>query len=170
MHIPLTDKQLAFVTKLLNERRHNITVRPEDMDKRSVSLYIKQLLSYPMKEQPEGGIDLSGVPEGRYAAPNEGGELRFVRIDKPSEGKWAGYTFVQVQASDEWHRAGMVRPGEKYTGKLAAVLSNIVQDAKAASVRYGHELGQCGVCGRLLTDEVSRKFGVGPVCREKLGW
>lgn len=170
MHIPLTDKQLAFVTKLLNERRHNITVRPEDMDKRSVSLYIKQLLSYPMKEQPEGGIDLSGVPEGRYAAPNEDGELRFVRIDKPSEGKWAGYTFVQVQASDEWHRAGMSRPGQNYVGKLTTVLRNVVQDAKAASVLYGHEVGTCGVCGRTLTDAESRARGIGPICAAKYGW
>jgi len=32
---------------------------------------------------------------------------------------------------------------------------------------YGTELGECGVCGRTLTDEKSRAYGIGPVCRER---
>jgi uncharacterized protein DUF6011 len=34
-------------------------------------------------------------------------------------------------------------------------------------VRYGQELGECGHCGRTLTDEASRAAGIGPVCASK---
>jgi hypothetical protein len=36
-----------------------------------------------------------------------------------------------------------------------------------AAARYGRELGQCGLCGRDLTDEASRAAGIGPVCRTR---
>ena len=48
------------------------------------------------------------------------------------------------------------------------VLQAISADPDALA-RYGQELGECGVCGRELTDEQSRAIGIGPVCREKLG-
>lgn len=33
--------------------------------------------------------------------------------------------------------------------------------------RYGRELGECGHCGRDLTNDESRALGIGPVCRSK---
>jgi hypothetical protein len=38
----------------------------------------------------------------------------------------------------------------------------------AAAMRYGKELGRCGVCDMPLTNEESRELGIGPVCRAKL--
>jgi hypothetical protein len=35
--------------------------------------------------------------------------------------------------------------------------------------RFGKEIGQCGHCRKQLTDEVSREFGIGPVCRKVMG-
>lgn len=106
---------------------------------------------------------LPEVPEGRYAVvdPTDG-VLKFYRVDRPTEGRWAGRTFVKVQASDELHRVSYTR--------TSAVLAEIAKDPRAASLRYGQELGKCGVCGRTLTDESSRSAGIGPICASKQGW
>lgn len=38
-----------------------------------------------------------------------------------------------------------------------------------ALLRFGRELGSCGHCGRDLTNQVSRDFGMGPHCRKGRG-
>ena len=102
------------------------------------------------------------VPAGRYAVDHEG-VLKFYHVDRPTEGKWKGYTFLKVQASDDLHAI-------KNRQYREAILAAIAQDPAAASKRYGMELGKCGVCGRTLTDEISRANGIDPICADKSGW
>lgn len=101
------------------------------------------------------------VPAGRYAVEVDG-KLGFFKVDQPTEGRWAGYTFVKQMASDTEYA---VRGDRK-----DLVLSAIANAPQAASVRYGREIGACGVCGRTLTDEGSRARGIGPICADKMGW
>lgn len=103
------------------------------------------------------------VPAGRYAVRVEG-VVKFYKVDRPTEGRWKGYTFVAAQASDDLHpiRARHARE---------AVLASIAEAGIEASMAlYGRELGKCGHCGRTLTDEESRAYGIGPVCRGKMGF
>lgn len=102
------------------------------------------------------------VPAGRYAVEFEG-KVRFFKVDKPNEGKWAGLTFVKEQASDDFYPVRGFRKSEVLLA-IAAV------GADEASKDYGKLLGVCGVCGRTLTDEQSRAQGIGPVCIAKMGW
>lgn len=106
------------------------------------------------------GLDTSNIKEGRYAVEMDG-VLKFYRVDKPTQGRWNGYTFVKVQASDDLY------PVRGASAK--AVLAAIAVDPPAAMLRYGKELGSCGHCGRTLTNEVSRITGIGPICRAKMG-
>lgn len=104
------------------------------------------------------------VAEGRYALRESDGVTRFYVVQKGKEGgQWAGRTFVKIQASDELHSI-------KNPTRLLEVLRAISADPKAAMLRYGQHIGSCGHCGRTLTDEESRAYGIGPVCRRKLGW
>lgn len=103
------------------------------------------------------------VPAGRYAIESDG-SLKFYVVDHGREGtKWEGYVFVSVQASDE-------RYPIRNRSERERILSAIAADPAGASIRYGVEIGCCGVCGRTLTDEDSRAAGIGPVCAEKMGW
>lgn len=106
------------------------------------------------------------VPAGRYAVATEAGavnELAFYRVDRPTEGKWAGKVFVKLMRSDEEQR--MSFPASKAVlAKIAAV------GAQQASAAYGQHIGSCGVCGRTLTNDESREIGIGPDCRARLGW
>jgi hypothetical protein len=108
---------------------------------------------------PVGKVE--GVPSGHYAVEitDDRGTvstLKFFYLD--IEGK------LFAQASDELHLITNVN------GYREIVLSVIRKDVKEASLRYGREIGRCGICNRTLTDEVSRANGIGPVCQAKMSW
>lgn len=106
------------------------------------------------------------VPAGRYAIETEDGAtngLAFYKVDRPTEGKWAGRVFVKLMVSDEEQRMSWAA--------TKSILAKIAQvGAAEASARYGHEIGECGVCGRTLTNDESRERGIGPICAAKNDW
>lgn len=103
--------------------------------------------------------DAATVPAGRYAIEVDG-VVKFYRVDRPTEGTYAGRVFVKVQAGDDMHRL----PWPVQVATLNAIAE---VGAKEASIRYGRELGVCGRCGRTLTDEESRAAGIGPICANR---
>lgn len=130
------------------------------------------------KPEPKRAAPAATLPEvasGRYAVLVPGGypaneALKFFKVDRPTEGKWAGWTFLNIQAGDE------LFPIKNFQMKLE-VLRLIAADPKAAMLRYGQEIGNCGHCGRDLTSNkkdtdgmTSRERGIGPVCWRKMGW
>ena len=174
----MSEKQDAFIWKLMDERevaerdRLVKTLRiAEDPEEPSItsnqaSRIIEWLLAQPRKElnQAQTGDawwkDLPEVAEGRYAVEMDG-KLHFFKVRRPDEGKWAGYTFVDEQAGPQEYPVKGPR--------TRVVLALIAEAPTEALIRYGHELGRCGVCGLELTDEDSRARGIGPVCASKLG-
>lgn len=104
------------------------------------------------------------VDDGRYAIVVDG-VTKFYRVRRVENRNRPGsmLTFLDVQASDEWH------PIKAASAKLE-ILKAIAADPKAAMLRYGNEIGSCGKCGRTLTDDDSRTRGIGPICAAKLGW
>lgn len=179
MPATITDRQFDFARDLLAGREFNGETRPAflarltalECDPEALRALTAQqaseLISY-LLAQPRKALDIEednerpDVPAGRYAVDNADGELRFYKVDRPTEGRWEGYTFVKVLASDEEHPV---------RGKAAvSVLEKIAMDPAAASTRYGHEIGRCGICNRTLTDEDSRARGIGPICAAKVGW
>ena len=99
------------------------------------------------------------VPAGHYAIPSTGAnDLAFYRVDVPTDGKWAGRTFVKLVV-------GGKPDANVRRDHVAGILARIAADPDAAQ-RYGTELGQCSSCNRHLTDELSRSLGIGPECRK----
>ena len=109
----------------------------------------------------EGAGEPLMVNDGRYAVLMTD-KLRFFRVNTPTEGRWAKFTFVNEVFG------GGNKIAIRNRQVRESVLTAIANDSDALA-RYGQELGECGVCGRELTDEQSRAIGIGPVCREKLG-
>lgn len=146
----------------------------KDRSQREVSANIDRLKAegvrpYRAKEIPAARDDRPSaeeVPAGRYAVDtNEGAAnaLAFYKVDRPTEGRWAGYVFVKQIVSDDEQRMSRAA-GDAILRKIAEV------GAEAASARYGHEIGSCGICGRTLTNDESRERGIGPICADKMGW
>jgi hypothetical protein len=154
-----TEKQLAFIAKLRSERNLPAYVQSPAATKQDASDMISALLEMPrpVATQP---VEKSPVPEGYYAI-DIAGTVKFYRVDCPTEGKWAGRTFLSVQASDDFHP---IKNAETRHDIFRAILAQGIQEAQR---RYGVLIGRCGICNRTLTDETSRAYGIGPVCREK---
>ena len=106
---------------------------------------------------------LPDVPEGYYAVPSRTGnnDLDFFSVDRPSEGRWAGYVFVKRVIGG--HVDTPVR-GTEARMALEAIVEQGISESQAL---YGREIGRCGVCNRTLTDELSREIGIGPTCRNR---
>jgi hypothetical protein len=83
-------------------------------------------------------------------------------VDRPTEGEYAGRTFVKRVIGGKPDTN--IRRSEYRT-----VLQRILDAEPAqAAILYGQTLGHCWKCNRTLTDELSRKLGIGPDCRAKL--
>lgn len=83
------------------------------------------------------------------------------KLDMPTEGRWAGYTFLS-QVSGDKHTA--IKGAQK-----AQILNAIKRDPIESAALYGKTTGTCGICHRTLTVQESVDRGIGPVCFEKLG-
>jgi hypothetical protein len=168
-----TDKAISFLIDLSRERFPD--VQPIEIRKWAASVHWSEVSAKIdwLKTQPKVFLQATGnsgigtdthadIPEGRYAVTGERGQTVFVKVTIGQRAPFEGRTFVNVQAGDELHR---VSPTAR-----DALLAKIEADGpEAASRRYGREIGDCGRCGRTLTDEVSRAAGIGPVCAAK-GW
>lgn len=57
-------------------------------------------------------------------------------------------------------------------GNVSEDVKNLLEDAidnllKLAQL-YGHETGNCSICGRTLSDPLSVQMGIGPICAKRL--
>lgn len=64
---------------------------------------------------------------------------------------------------------GPVKVRMSPTAMVAIAEKIIAAGPVEAMVRYGLELGECGHCGRELTNDESRAMGIGPRCRKHMG-
>lgn len=78
-----------------------------------------------------------------------------------------------------------VTDGGEYVGKIVSgkffgnrsakkdvgdLLIDLAKDPKAAAISYGRATGNCGCCGRALSDPVSVEMGIGPICAGNWGF
>jgi hypothetical protein len=173
--VPATPAQLQFIRKLLAERQGNpqaesvrdaLNERRDHgpITKRQASGAITELLTIeataPAAKAP---ACTTTVPEGHYATTSRTGanDLDFWRVDRPTEGKWAGRVFVKRVIGG---RADSPVRGTEASQALAAIE---LAGPAAAGQLYGQEVGRCYACNRHLTDATSRQLGIGPDCRAK---
>lgn len=116
---------------------------------------------YPTEKSPlplsvVDGIDGVRVSEGHYAVMVDG-ELRFYRIYTSPSGEYTGQAVIRRYSSD-----GLL---PLYPAEARTVLTLIQADEATAAYRFADAFTRCFVCGKLLTDAVSRLLSVGPDCR-----
>lgn len=181
-----TIKQVGYITMLMEKKevptssgwpsvaillkRADDVLGGKMVTKQEATEVIAYLVTLAWKEQaadkPE--VDNAGrdVPAGRYALGSDEA-MTFYQVDRPGlDSQWAGHVFINrlVGAPGDFARY-RIRGSER-----TRVLNMIAEDPKAASLRYGQNVGECGVCHSPLTNESSRAAGIGPVCAAKKGW
>lgn len=165
-----TEKQVALLVKLATEKTPEwvnkigleaVTRRAQERTKSQASAAIDKLMAMPTvgnhKQMKRGA-----VKAGFYAIPTVEGArnaLAFYRVDVPTEGKWAGYTFVKLIIGGQ-------EPTRVPKAQATGILARIAADPDAGP-RYGQEIGKCCRCNRTLTNDESRAAGIGPECASK---
>jgi Family of unknown function (DUF6011) len=182
----MTINQEAYIRSLIEERltseeRERALELLPTIDKATASRWIDKLKSKPKLQAARGnGWDVEYsekdghgylkngdaiVPRGSYAipTPHRLNEISFFRIwigDKDSE--WEGAWKVEQRLSDEHHKL--------HRNDARGVLDAIAKDPAHAAEQFGLQIGQCGICGRGLTNDKSRERGIGPICAARWGW
>ena len=93
------------------------------------------------------------------------------RIDMPDHGKWRGWLFLKTGSDYKINMRILRRnPQGDLLGSQHAqeILATILADPLAAMKAYGDITGTCAVCGRKLECPVSVRFGIGPVCLNRM--
>jgi len=112
-----------------------------------------------------GQPDFDSIPEGYYAVKSLSGnnDIDFFRIDKPTKGQWAGWTFAtQLVGGDQWFK----QRGDRKFEVLRAIIAMGIKDSGEL---FASERSECYNCRSDLTKYASRSLGLGPTCAEKRG-
>lgn len=67
-------------------------------------------------------------------------------------------------------RGDVFQPKGTLPEKVWVDLRSALADPKTAAIAYGRETGNCCICGKLLTNEESVKYGIGPICAGRVGF
>lgn len=111
----------------------------------------------PLRLADIEGIDGLHVSEGHYAVFDEADVLRFYRIYTPTSGANRDIPVIRRIAGD--NLLGL------YPDEARNALTVIDAAPDDAAYRYSDTFARCWVCGKNLTDSVSRLLSVGPTCR-----
>lgn len=179
---PPSERQMIYVRDLCNERGLPVPVLKS---RREASAAIEKLKTTPrfpqgvtithveVEDDKEAhyyyALELSTdghdllIPVGKYAiknAPtNTVNDISFWSVWVNDDGKiWRLKQVVGGILENVPHAS------------ILPILKVIGRDPEAAMALYGHEIGQCGACGRQLTNKLSRRLGIGPICRQMRGW
>lgn len=114
--------------------------------------------------EPQKQAPLPSIPAGHYAIPSLTGnnDLDFFRVDRKGDDGKSGRTFIKRVIGGH-PRTNIKFP--QYRPVLEAIQE---QGIEASRTLYGIEIGQCWKCNRELTDEESRRNGIGPICAQSL--
>jgi uncharacterized protein DUF6011 len=138
----------------------------------------------PFAAQPRTIVPLpmlAATPDGYFAVRlDDNDPYRFIRIKRPQPRKGVrtnhlGCIKVQSQHSDTLRELMIYRPLGALEDKPQEMLwvSNtalekyvilVLVDPMGAGLAYARELEHCCICGKTLTDENSRHYGIGPEC------
>lgn len=134
------------------------------------------------------GLDLSNLPDGRYAAPDTSGNNEYIfimvkrvrktkkrdrrfeaagRIITGNEVAVAGTIEVKIWSSDSKELVGEQKPGDVYRGDLESELELVLMMPEQLAILFGKISEHCCICGKRLTDDDSRRIGMGLDCEKK---
>lgn len=161
-----TDKQVAFVRKLLAEK--NLAMIPglaaqiqagldDGLTKQAASAAIDSLLALP--KAPLAHDDGNAVGEGYY-----------FRHEGEDEADQTFYRVVAAKTTGNLYakRWSYADKGWVYAPGAMALLAGARRLTVEQAAEAGRLCGVCVVCGRELTDPDSVAAGIGPVCAARL--
>jgi hypothetical protein len=143
------------------------------VSKAEASAVITYLQRLPHIDGPAVTATAKGKPDvapdvaaGRYALTGTDGQVRFYQVDRPTEGRWAGYVFVKVLIGS----LGAWRKERVNRSQQPEILRLIAKDQEGAARLFGQKAKQCGHCHSPLSTPQSRAAGYGETCADNHGY
>lgn len=112
------------------------------------------------------------VPDGYFAVQGSLKEYHFIRISRPKSGRWKGSIKVQTIHGENLQLAWSYNKTRHraYTYNrsydIEKFLLEIMTDWSKAARMYAKKIERCCRCNARLTDDRSRKYGIGPECEK----
>ena len=161
-----SDKQVAFLTRLLTERetahaaRLQAEVNSGELTSKKASELITWLLNAPRVTAPTPVA--SSTPAAPVVTITDG----FYELDGTA------YKVQLNLAGTKLYGKKLVEGTWEYVAGVVGVLTrgNAQPLSEELAAKLGHLYGTCVICNRRLTDEGSIAKGIGPVCAAKQGW
>ena len=168
---PASDKQLAFIKKLMDERPDWSEQLDDEQVERAfdvmgqklvtggeASTLIESLLAFPATREGEVPVAERGGP-GYYTRDGE-----FYVVVKSRQGR----LYAKQLAAHQTY-SGAERFSWDYAPGVAATFAEADRVAVEQAAEWGHLHGHCFKCLKPLTDPKSVAAGIGPVCAKKVG-
>jgi len=170
-----SDAQIGYIKILVEDREvpESWLLRIKELHskdggllKGDASKIIGSLKGLPKKplsdDRAKNNPTIKDVPVGRYAVPKEGGDendIDFFRVKDVRGGfeKQGGYRILlRIAGPNEY----VLRMTE-----WPALIKRIVRFGVGnAAAMYGNKVGKCSKCHTRITNRISRRLGIGPVC------
>ena len=113
---------------------------------------------------------VENLGDGRYATKHKDDEgHKFLVVERPKSGKRAGQLIVKSQHSEAYKPCVIIYPNGSIWIADARIDMNLLlacADPMTSMVKYAELMRRCGKCGKKLTDERSRWYGIGPECEK----
>lgn len=119
---------------------------------------------------------LEMVPHGYYATQlEEDADVTFLRVKKPTmwDERKGIKLIVQTQHGERLEDAFVVyNDGRVDVLKVSVeeAINLLISDQYGAARRYAKLISRCCRCNKELTDDRSRKYGIGPECEKHMRW
>jgi len=147
----LSERQVIAITDFIQKQR-----KPETVTVTITLPSIRKAFDVAI----EGGVKKPILRVGEYtfkAAPEGGKNPGAIYVTL--ENLWIG----TIDQTGQWKRG---RQGEE---AHEVDMMEIDRNPVEALQKHGRQTGFCGICGRVLTDPVSVREGIGPICKSKWG-
>ena len=164
----LTDNQLAAVRKCMVKDAERKAERAKAKAEREANAKTVDIFKIE-----------AAFEAARKHARNDGEGIKWLRLNL------GDFTFSDAPASGQFEACIFVKAGSINLGRIVkskfhrfaacddateAKVIEAASDPFAAAKAFGQRTGTCCCCGRELTNENSRREGIGPVCATKHGW
>jgi hypothetical protein len=157
----MSDSQVSWVYKLAQDSLDAKMPKPEKITQ-DVSNILGSLVE----------ANVQGIKRPALRLRSESGAK--VNIKYMTKGNNAGGAWVTVNGDlmgkiDDQGQFDCYEKNAESKSNWMSWMAEVNADVHHAISQYGKETGSCGCCGRTLSDPISVRLGIGPICLDRYG-
>lgn len=157
----MSESQVSWVYKLAQDAMDAKMPQPEKITQ-DVSNILGSLVQ----------ANTQGVKRPVLRLRSESGakvNIKYMTKGRNTGGAWVTVNGELMGKIDDQGQFDCYEKDEESKSEWMSWMSEVNSDVHSAMAQYGKETGSCGCCGRTLTDPISVRLGIGPICLDRYG-